>query len=121
MTQRDEIYWLVTCAVKPGKFEDFTKVVEPLVAATKAEEGSIAYDYSVNEDETLVHIFESYRDSRAVVSHVTTVFSQFAEGFLEGVDVTGFVVFGSPDAEAKEILDGFGSTYMRPFEGFTRR
>jgi len=121
MTDRSEIYWLVTCAVKPGKFDDFRAVVEPLVAATKAEEGSIAYDYTVNDDHTLVHIFESYRDSAAVVSHVTTVFSQFAEGFLEGVDVTGFVVFGTPDAAAKEILDGFGSTYFTPFEGFTRK
>lgn len=115
---REEIYWLVTCVVKPGKFEDFTRVVEPLVAATKAENGSLAYDYTVNEDETLVHIFESYRDSAAVISHVTTVFPQFADGFLECVDITGFTVFGTPNAEAAQILDGFGSTYMRPFEGF---
>jgi quinol monooxygenase YgiN len=118
---REEIYWLVTCDVKPGKFEEFTRVVAPLVAATKAEEGSLAYDYTVNADETLVHIFEAYRDSKAVVSHVTTVFPQFAESFLECVDITGFTVFGTPDAEAKEILDGFGSLYMRPFEGFTRK
>jgi quinol monooxygenase YgiN len=118
---REEIYWLVTCVVKPGKFEEFTRVVEPLVAATKAEEGSLAYDYTVNEDESLVHIFESYRDSAAVVSHVTTVFPRFADGFLECVDITGFIVFGTPDAEAKQILDGFGSVYMRPFEGFTRK
>lgn len=115
---RSEIYWLVTCEVKPGRFEDFTKVVEPLVAATKAEAGSVAYDYSVNADQTRVHIFETYRDSAAVVSHVTTVFSQFAEGFSDCVDVTGFVVFGDPDAEAKAILDTFGSTYFSPFEGF---
>jgi len=118
---REEIYWLVNCAVKPGRFEDFTRVVKPLVAATKAEEGSLAYDYTVNADEKLVHIFESYRDSKAVVSHVTQVFPPFADGFLDCVDITGFVVFGTPDAEAKEILDGFGSIYMRPFEGFTRK
>ncbi|MDY7528701.1 MULTISPECIES: putative quinol monooxygenase [unclassified Cryobacterium] len=118
---REEIYWLVTCDVKPGKFQDFTEAIEPLVAATKAEEGSLIYGYSVNDDETLVHILEMYRDSAAVVSHVTTVFPQFAERFLDGVDITGFVVFGTPDAAAKEILDGFGSTYMRPFSGFTRK
>ncbi|GAA1001668.1 putative quinol monooxygenase [Subtercola frigoramans] len=118
---RNEIYWLVTCEVKPGKFEEFTKVVEPLVAATKAEEGSLAYDYSVNDDQTLVHIFESYRDSTAVVDHVTKTFSQFADAFGACVDLTVFVTFGAPDAAAKEILDGFGSTYFTPFEGFTRK
>jgi quinol monooxygenase YgiN len=118
---RNEIYWLVTCEVKPGKFDDFAKVVEPLVAATKAEAGSIAYDYSVNADETLVYIFETYRDSEAVVSHVTKVFSQFADAWGACVDVTGFLVFGAPDAAATEILDGFGATYVRPFEGFLQK
>jgi quinol monooxygenase YgiN len=118
---RNEIYWLVTCDVKPGKFNDFTKVVEPLVAATKNEVGSIAYDYSVNDDETLVQIFETYTDSTAVVSHVTKVFSQFAADFSACVDVMGFLVFGEPDAAATEILDRFGATYMRPFEGFIQK
>jgi len=118
---RDEIYWLVTCRVKPGRFAEFREVVKPLVAATKAEPGSLAYDYTVSEDEKLVHIFESYRDSESLVSHVTTVFPQFADAFNECVDITAFIVFGTPDSEAKAILDGFGSTYMRPFEGFTRK
>jgi quinol monooxygenase YgiN len=118
---RDEIYWVVTCSVHPGKFEQYKGVVEALVAATKKEAGSLAYDYSVNDDETVVQIFEAYADSAAVVDHVTKTFSQFAEEFSACVDVNGFVVYGTPDAAAKEILDGFGSTYMTPFEGFTRK
>jgi quinol monooxygenase YgiN len=121
MSARDEIYWLVTCSVFPGKFEEFKGVVEPLVATTKAESGSLAYDYSVNEDETLVQIFESYADSQAVVDHVTKTFSQFADAFTACVSVDGFIVFGEPNADAREILDGFGSVYMTPFEGFTRK
>jgi quinol monooxygenase YgiN len=116
---RDEIYWVVTCGVHPGKLEDFKAVVKPLVAATKAEPGSLTYDYSVSEDGTLVHILESYRDSQAVVDHVTKTFSQFADGFTACVSVDGFIVYGWPDEAAKEILDGFGSVYMQPFEGFT--
>ena len=118
---RDEIYWVVTCSVRPGKFEQFREVVAPLVAATHEEAGSLAYDYSVDEEHTLVHIFESYRDSDAVVAHVTKTFSQFAEAFSDCVSVDGFVVYGAPSPQAKEILDGFGSTYMTPFEGFTRK
>jgi quinol monooxygenase YgiN len=117
----EEIYWLVTCVVKPGKFEDFKKTVKPLVAATKAEEGSQAYDYSVNDDETLVLIYESYRDSAAIVSHVTTVFAPFADAFFESVDITKLVVFGDPSPEAREILAGLGAEYMTPFEGFTHK
>ena len=116
---RQEIYWLVTATVRPGKFAELTGVVAPLVAATRAEPGSLAYDYSVNQDHSVINIFESYRDSEAVVNHVTKTFSQFAEAFSACVDIDGFVVYGSPDPAAQEILDGFGSLYMTPFEGFT--
>ena len=118
---RNEIYWVVTCSLHPGKFEEFKGVVAPLVAATKAEPGSLAYDYSVNDDETLVHVFEAWQDSEDVVSHITKVFSQFADDFSACVDFDSFVVYGKPDTAAKEILDGFGSVYMTPFEGFTRK
>jgi quinol monooxygenase YgiN len=118
---RTEIYWVVTAAVKPGKFVEFTGVVAPLVAATRAEPGSLAYDYSVNADQTRVQIFESYRDSDSVVEHVTKTFSQFADAFSACVDIESFVVYGTPEPAALEILDGFGSTYMTPFEGFTRK
>jgi quinol monooxygenase YgiN len=115
---RDEIYWIVTCSVRPGKFEEFKGVVKPLVAATRAEQGSIAYDYSVTEDESTVQIYEMYRDSAAVVRHVTEVFSQFADDFDACVSLDSFVVYGWPDDSARKILDGFGSVYLTPFEGF---
>ena len=118
---RDEIYWVVTASMHPGKFEEFKDVVTGLVAETHNESGSLAYDYSVNEEETVIQIFESYRDSEAVVHHVTKTFPQFAERFTDCVNIEGFVVYGEPNPAAREILDGFGSTYMSPFEGFTRK
>lgn len=116
---RTEIYWVVTATVKPGRFEDFRKVVAPLVAATREEPGCNAYDYSVDQDETVIQIFERYRDSQAVVDHVTGTFAAYAADFGACVDIDTFVVFGTPDPDARAILDGFGSTYMTPFEGFT--
>jgi len=116
---RDEIYWVVTAALEPQNYEAFKEVVTPLVAATRKESGSLAYDYSVNADHTVVHIYESYRDSPSVVTHVQDTFSQFADAFTALVAIEGFVVYGWPDAAAKEILDGFGSVYMTPFVGYT--
>jgi quinol monooxygenase YgiN len=118
---RDEIYWVVTASVHPGKFEKFKDVVAGLVAETHKESGSLAYDYSVNEQETVIQVFESYADSDAVVHHVTKTFPEFAERFTECVTIEGFAVYGAPNPAAREILDGFGSTYMSPFEGFTRK
>ena len=118
---RNEIYWVVTAAIHPGKFEEFKGVVTGLVAETHKESGSLAYDYSVNADHTVVHIYESYRDSPSVVTHVQDTFSQFAEEFTALVAIEGFVVYGWPEPAAKEILDGFGSVYMTPFVGWTQQ
>ena len=117
---RDEIYWVVTVTVKPGRFAEFKQVVAPLVDATKEEPGALAYEYSVGGDQGTVHIFERYRDSNAVVAHVEQTFARFAERFMALAAVTGFVVYGTPSAEARKILDGFGAVYMTPFDGFTR-
>lgn len=117
---RDEIYWVVTAALKPEDYDAFVEAITPLVAATREEPGSNAYDYSVSSDRTVVHIYESYRDSAAVVAHVEGTFSRFAEEFGRLVTIDGFVVYGWPDEAAKKILDGFGSTYMTPFLGYTQ-
>jgi quinol monooxygenase YgiN len=106
---RKDIYWV--CVFK---------VVAPLVAATKQEPGALAYEYNVSDDRTTVHILEHYRDSDAVVSHVTQTFSTFAERFSALATVASFVVYGVPEPAARKILDGFGATYMTPFDGFTR-
>jgi hypothetical protein len=34
------------------------------------------------------------------------------------VDRTRFTVFGNPSDELRELLDGFGATYLRPFDDF---
>jgi quinol monooxygenase YgiN len=117
---RDEIYWVFTAAVKPGRFAEFKQLVESIVEATRQEPGALAYEYNVTDDESTVHIFERYRDRSAIVTHVTQTFAPFGERFMALVEGTGFFVYGSPDAEARKILDGLGAVYMAPFAGFIR-
>jgi hypothetical protein len=92
----------------------------PRLSRDEARKGALAYEYNISDDRTTVHILEHYRDSDAVVSHVTQTFSSFAERFSALATVASFVVYGFPAPEARKILDGFGATYMSPFDGFTR-
>ena len=116
---RNEIYWIVTATIEPEQYDACVEMLTPLVAATREEPGSNAYDYSISSDHTVIHIYESYRDSAAVVTLVQDTFSKFAEDFGRFLTIDAFVVYGWPDEAAKEILDGFGSTYMTPFVGYT--
>jgi quinol monooxygenase YgiN len=116
----EEIYWIVTCTVSPEQMTEFKKIVGQLIAAAKNEAGTLAYEFSIDADQSIVHIFERYRNSDAIVSHVTQTFGPFAERFLAAAQVRGFVVYGTPSTEVREVLAGFKPTYMTPFNGFTR-
>jgi quinol monooxygenase YgiN len=117
---RKDIYWTCVFTVNPSQFVDFKQVVAPLVVATNQEPGALAYEYSVSDDHSTIYILEHYSDSSAVIAHVQQTFAKFAEQFTALATVKSFVVFGSPNAEARKILDGFGAIYMTPFDGFTK-
>jgi quinol monooxygenase YgiN len=116
----NEVFWLFTLQVNPGKYEEFKALVADIVLATEKEPGTLAYQYSVNDDKTVVHIYERYVNSQAFVSHVTQTFGAFAQRFLSLVSVSSLVVYGNPNAEARAALDTFNATYMTLFDGFSR-
>lgn len=116
----EDLYWVFTLNVKPGKFPEFRSLVAAIVAASLEEPGTLAYQYSVSADESTVHIFERYRDSDAFVVHVEETFGPHAERFLDLVTVASLVVYGNPNAAARKALDGFKASYMTLFDGFSR-
>ena len=115
-----DIYWLCIFTVHPDQFDAFKAVVSPLVEMTRKEEGALAYEYNVSEDRSRVHIIEHYRDYEAVIHHVQNTFAVFEERFTALASVSSFVVYGNPNAAAREILDGFGAVYLTKFDGFTK-
>lgn len=116
----DDLYWVFTLDVKTGRLPEFRALVADIVAASSREPGTLAYQYSVNADETQVHIFERYRDSQAFMDHLALTFGGYAERFLALVTVASLIVYGNPDAAARKALDSFGATYMTLFDGFAR-
>ena len=115
-----EVHWVITGAVEPGDLAKFKQVVAELVDETRKEAGSLDYRYSVADDQSTVNIFERYRDSDALVFHVTQTFGPYAEKFLALLKLTRLVVYGTPSTEAKNLLAAFGPVYMTEFDGFSR-
>jgi hypothetical protein len=54
------------------------------------------------------------------VEHLRAFEQQFGRRFVGLVDRMRFTVYGTPSAALREILDGFGATYLAPFGGFSR-
>ena len=115
-----QLFWVFTLELKPGQLAGFKEMVAEIVPLAEQEPGTLAYQWALNHDETIAHIYERYADSDAFVSHVEQTFSHFAERFLSMVSVQSLLVYGEPDAACRKALDSFDATYMTLFNGFSR-
>ena len=113
------VSWNLQVAVRDGQLDDFRSLMSEMVESTRAEAGAQAYEWFLTEDGTTCHIYERYADSDAMMVHLGTFGSMFAERFLSCVEPTGFSVYGDPSDEVRGVLDGFGAVYLGWFGGFT--
>ena len=111
---------MIELAVKDGQLDTFEELMKEMVEGTGEEPRTLSYEWYVSEDGAVVHIFEKYADSDAMLVHVNGFLEKWARRFMGCVDITRFVVYGDPSPAAREILDGWKATYLRPFGGFSR-
>jgi quinol monooxygenase YgiN len=117
----DNIFWIFELTIKEGHLENLKKLMVELVNSTKENEpGTLAYEWTISDDNTKCHIHERYANSEAALLHLTTFIEKYAGRLMETGDSTGFVVYGNPNEQAKNVLDGFGAIYMAPIGGFIR-
>ena len=91
-----------------------------IVAHVKANEvGALAYEYYLNEDESLLTIHERYANNEAVLARGDNM-QPYVYFFEEAVQVKKFVVFGLVSALVKELLAGLGEKFQKPLAGFVR-
>jgi quinol monooxygenase YgiN len=116
----EEVSWLLEVNVKPGELENFRSLMKEMVASTQGESGTLAYQWFISGDDSVVHVYERYATSAAVMTHLQSFGSKFAERFLAAVDPTKFTIYGTPNDDVKAGLSVFGPTYLGPFGGFVR-
>ena len=117
----DHVAWLLELTIKPGEFDNFKALMEEMVAATQANEpGALKYEWSVNEDNTVCHIYERYADSAATMIHLGTFGEKFAGRFMSVLTPTRFMLYGSPDEQVKSALAGLKPVSMTSIGGFAR-
>jgi quinol monooxygenase YgiN len=117
----DVVSWVVEAAIKPGKLDKFKGVVEELVQSTKSNEpNTLVYEYFLSNDNGSCHIYERFADSAAAMVHLTTFGQRFAERFLAAADLTRVTVYGNANEEVRNVLGGFGASFMSGLDGFAR-
>ena len=114
------VSWNLQLAVQNGQLDAARDLMEEMVSATRAEEGALVYEWFLNDEGSICHIHERYRDSAATLEHLGNFGTNFAERFLACFAPTSLHVYGDPSDEVRGVLDGFGAQYLSPFGGFIR-
>ena len=112
---------VVTGEVLPGQVDNFRQLVTKLVAAVAEEPGTLVYEWSFHPDQKTYNVMEVYQNSDALVAHLKHLTStDFLKELGQVRKTTNAIVFGSPDAQAKEALARLNPVYTSPIDGFIR-
>jgi quinol monooxygenase YgiN len=108
--------------VAPERMEDFKKLAKRIAeAVAQNEPGTLVFEFSVQPDGKTVDLLEIYQNADAFMAHVknmrATGIAQEAPQLRKPGKIT---VFGSPNAEMKEILARREPMYEAYIDGFTR-
>lgn len=115
------VYWMLALTVNEDKLDDLRTLMDDMCSATEANEpDTLFYEWSLNADETVCHIYERFADSDAAMVHLGNFGAHFAERFMSCLTPTGFTVYGQPNQTVKDALAPFGPTYMPQAAGFAR-
>lgn len=114
-----QIHWVLQTSVKDGKIEAFKSVMADMVAATKSEDGTLVYEWFLDEANMTCHISERFENSDAVLAHLGG-FGAFAERLMDAIDITGLTVYGNPDASVRDAIKDLNPVYFPLADGFAR-
>ena len=109
-----------TGEVLPGQMDKFKQLIARLVAAVAEEPGTLIYEVSLQQDQKTYDVLEVYQNSEAVVAHTKHVSAEFLKELGQVRKTVKFVVFGSPNAQAKEAWAPLNPVYESPIDGFIR-
>jgi quinol monooxygenase YgiN len=119
--QPDDTFWRLEVNINPGKLDDFIAVAHDLFRTMDGEAGTLGYGYYLNDDKTVCHIHEHYRDSKILIVHAENFGKVFAERFMAACTPSKLILYGTPSATAKEVMKQYGATYFTKVEHYNEK
>jgi quinol monooxygenase YgiN len=116
----DYVAWVLELKIKPGQADAFRSLLDEMVASTENEPGALNYEWHIDDAGEIVHVYERYVDSAAVLAHSATFREKFAARVMNLADITRMTVYGNPNDAVRATLGGGRAVVMQPFGGFTR-
>ena len=115
------VRFTVDLAINEGKFDEFERVAQEMIAGSEKEPGTLGYDWCLSGDRRRCRLVETYVDANAVLTHLTgPVVQELVPKALAASSITGFEVYGDPGAQAAEMLAGLGAEIFHHWRGLNR-
>jgi len=117
----DHVYWIIEAEVNDGKLDELKSLMAEMSDATFSDEpGALNYEWSLSEDEKVVHIFERYTDSAATMIHMANFGAKFGARFMGALKPTKCTLYGAPDDQVRKAMKPMGAILMTSAAGFSR-
>ena len=116
----NEIQYTIEWAIKSGGLDSFKELASKAIKIVEENEPEMkGYQWYFNADETTCYTAEWQSSSESLLTHLGNV-SEVLPELLKYSDITRFEVFGNPNPQALEAVNGLGAKVFGYFDGFTR-
>jgi quinol monooxygenase YgiN len=104
---------------KREDLDEVTEIFKTFIRGVQERDhGVLRYEYFIDDDPLLIHVFEEYESSQAHLDHYANIDQQAVGRLVQLVTLSDPHYYGEPTAAEQELLAGFGNVhYHRPLIG----
>jgi quinol monooxygenase YgiN len=107
--------------INEGQLDAFEDVAQQMIAVSRQEAGTLAYEFCLSADRTRCRIIEAYTSADAVKAHFSgAAVQEFVPKMLETSSISRFEVYGDPGPQVSAMVTGFGAEIFAAWHGFNR-
>ena len=111
----------VNFVVSGEQLEEFKSIAEAMTAVSRAEPGTLGYEWFAGADGKRFRLVETYVDSSAIEAHfMGPAVQEWVPKLAAVCTVNGFEIYGDPGPKVAEMAGGFGAVVYQYWIGINR-
>jgi quinol monooxygenase YgiN len=111
----------VNFVVSGEQLGEFKSIAQAMTAVSRAEPGTLGYEWFASADGKRFRLVETYVDSSAVEAHfMGAAVQQWVPKLAAICKVDGFEIYGDPGPKVAEMAGGFGAVVFQYWLGINR-
>ena len=111
----------VSFSVTEAQMNAFKSIAAQMTDGTKAEPGTLGYEWFVSGDGMRFRLVETYVNAAAIEAHfMGSVVQQLVPKLASVSSVEGFEIYGDPGQKVAEMASAFGASIYHYWIGINR-